>query len=253
MNIPDFKLELNHIAASMSQTVTKGAPPKDAVVPGTIFAEAFWKKNEDLGILPPVVRSFTPDAKCWFLERPPFMAEIQYGTTKYVLPVPWTSYVVTLAQNPTMVIMCRPEQIYDETDALYNLPLSNIDSGGGVCVGNSLGVEIPGGWTNMKPPEKVAAIVNAFWTSKFNNDLSSHGLRIMPSSWKKSDTLRTIRDVYAHWAKLDLFESLKTDWTPNPIYPNVKNVLSLMDRTFQNANTNPAMQLYNLFTSATQG
>lgn len=175
------------------------------------------------GILPPVVRSFSPDMRRFVVERKPFVTHMKYHAKsleikrEFEIPIPWTIYYIELDESfrPEVVyIWCRPEQIYADDDKLYFLPMPNLYWESKTCLGNSdfgrAVVEEGGSFTIA---DGINQAINTFWTSRFNDDLESF-VDLRPAQlgsgqdWDTDDAL----ELFAEWETHSIADVLTWDY-----------------------------------------
>lgn len=180
--------------------------------PNEVAKRFFSKSKTNSDILPPVTRWISKDMSVIAVERPPLSVNIRYEdihmeeepeitvrcedcdpdygcdcgyesdnmeylSYEYSLNIPWTVWFFDLGhdspenQHITEAhVFCSPNSIQSSSSALYCLPLPNIYDNQNVCWGSGLP------WRKLYPnfSAYVLGSINNFWTSQFNNDLTSN-------------------------------------------------------------------------------
>lgn len=134
----------------------------------------------DIGLLPPAVRWIAPDGTAVIVERPPTLHTITYVNkdykreSKYTIPVPWTIYALQfrsprLEGLAAMRMFVRPTAIGHMQDALFPAMYPNVYGGSNmVCASPELE-----GWQFKSMLDAINTCISSFWSSVFNNELSS--------------------------------------------------------------------------------
>jgi hypothetical protein len=197
----------------------------------------FGHKYIDYGILPPAVRWISSDGLVVVFERPPRDHLLSYiprtrnkitdydKEKRYVIPLPWTVYVVKFASDYTpykIFVYTRPNQITSLDDPLSLLPLPNFYSNGELCNPMHGEIEVP----NPSLAAGISAAYNRVWNSGFNNDLLE---ATMIGMRKKAPVHYVVEDAqearmlvneqdgfFYNWSKLNILQALDSRF-PRPI------------------------------------
>ncbi len=101
-----------------------------------------------------------------------------------------------------LYIFCSNQEISNEDDLLYLLPLKNLYSDGNVCLGNDLKFDLQG-----KLKQKLTYTEQYFWNSNFNSDLDSHYSSTAPAVIEGKPI-----ENWAELSKDDSFNPCDIDW-----------------------------------------
>lgn len=179
------------------------------------------------------LRSGTTDRQVFVVEQPPGRRTIEYHAsrrhdsepTSYRLAVPYVVFVVSTAAEQIESLACyfRTAPIRSIDDPLECSTLPNTNDDGLVCLGS---VRVSGATVG----ERIDALIGAFWTSRFNQDLRRHplpfsgGLRTWAARSRRDPLValsltydrhgRTLRQVVAWMGGL-----APTDLPPTPVIP----------------------------------
>ena len=125
------------------------------------------------------LRSGTTDRQVFVVEQPPGRRTIEYHAsrrhdsepTSYRLALPYVVFVVSTIAEQIESLACyfRTTAIRTFDDPLECSTLPNTNDDGLVCLGS---VRVSGATVG----ERIDALIGAFWTSRFNQDLRRHPL-----------------------------------------------------------------------------
>lgn len=106
-------------------------------------------------------------------ERPPELKVVFFNGTAYEIELPWVVGVINFRPAiPVLEMGFRTRSISSLEDMIYFLPVPNISTGFGVCLGNGNldafhnDIEVPG--TSIQ--DKITHFLNYFWDGDGNND-----------------------------------------------------------------------------------
>jgi len=130
----------------------------------------------------------TQDKEIFVIEDCPMIRTIRAVNAKgkiseYSISLPWIIYIFIKRQHriSEFYIFCSKKQISSLKDMLFEIPLTNVDKNGSVCLGN---IE--------KKKQKPEIIIKEFWQSTFNLDY-------LPEWFKnKKGGIKS----YRHWSNM---------------------------------------------------
>lgn len=153
-----------------------------------------------IGVLPPRLIWISDDHSTVIMERPPFVADMEFhygkqgqaeaiGVTNYKIPIPWTVSRMMFDTASGMIIdfrmFARNKPVVSMDDKLYVLPIPNMSASAECCMG-------PGFLSAYREPfderiklaqdagmapdvtiaERIQHAMNLFWQATFNMDYS---------------------------------------------------------------------------------
>lgn len=174
------------------------------------------------GVLPAVVRSFSPDMKQWLIERTPFVAHMAWHDKNnhdhyhFEIPIPWTMYHVVLGdtyQIERVAVWGLDAQVFADDDKLYQLPLPNLHGNGNVCFGEvDLHDQVGQLGPNPQLGKVLSIAINAYWSSAYNSDIEDW-CHVLPEEINPGYTNNHMEKVFEKWEALSMQEVLKLKWT----------------------------------------
>ena len=198
------------------------------------------------GLLPPVIRYFTPDFKGFILEQTPSVVKIELkvkfedGTDKAKLeiPVPWQVYAFRFNETPrnlsSMRVFFRNDVIATPEDQLYVPPLANVSPDGEIRTEGFADV-LQGTYKGTDPQIYLPALIKSFWASVFNEKvLSNFQENYLPPEFltpeiKELETTRRVVPVTKLWSGLSVEEAMGISWQPVEDDMAAHDVSSLME------------------------
>ncbi len=192
------------------------------------------------GILPAVVRSFSPDMKQWLVERTPFRTHLTWrdklntgDTMEWEINIPWTLYYIILNDSYQIVsvsMFALAGQIFADDDPLYQIPLPNIYRGGEICFGEAdVHSQMQALGNDPQLSSVLSIAINAYWSSSYNSDLEDWQYAT-PEGLGGSDEFYRggyMNEMLDDWAQLSMEDVLKLRWRestaklPDLLYKNL--------------------------------
>ena len=176
-------------------------------IPVAEFAHNLYNNSEMRGnnrtieLFPENIRWMSEDANIFIFERPPCQINITYhegdasvqdpNLENYLITLPWQVYLFDLTLG-TFSIFFRPSEITSMDDILFPAPLPNVHNSGLACLGSAQKNELFALVRNKTNKSYIINnIVNSFWMSTFNDDISLI-FKTLPIEAQKSEYIQNL-------------------------------------------------------------